>query len=83
MTIQYKGKNIEEERKDPEAWIWYDEDNKKETDKADKVIEILEAKGWKCYNEDGFTIIPLYFGRDEYLDLVYDYKKAKKVVHAR
>lgn len=28
MTIEYKGKNLEECRKDPEAWIFYDETKK-------------------------------------------------------
>lgn len=83
MTIQYKGRNIEEERKNPEAWIWYDEDNKEETKKADDLAELLKKEGWKCFCEEGFITIPLYWGKDEYLDLVYDYKKAKKVVHAR
>ena len=80
MTIQYKGRNIEEERKNPEAWIWYDEE---ETKKADDLAELLKKEGWKCFCEEGFITIPLYLGKDEYLDLVYDYKKAKKVVHAR
>lgn len=83
MTIQYKGENKEEDRTHPEAWIWYDEDNKEITEKASKLIEILESKRWECFNEDGFTIVPLYLGRYDYENLLWDYKEVKKAVGVR
>ena len=83
MTIEYKGKNLEEGRRNPEAWIFYDETKKAESEKADKLIEILESKGWKCVSEEGWIIVHVDFGRDEYDDLVWDYKEAKKAVRIR
>lgn len=78
MTIQYFGKNLKEDRNHPEAVIFYDENNDKEEEKMGRLIEILGGMGWECFSEYGSTAIPLYNGKDEYLQLVEDYKEAKK-----
>ncbi len=83
MTIEYKGKNLEEDRKRSEAWIFYDETNKKESEKADKLIEILESKGWECGSEEGWIVVLLPFEKYDYNRLLYDYKMAKKALRIR
>ncbi len=82
MTIEYRGKNAEEERDYREAYICYDETKAKEQEKADKVFEILEDLGWKIYQEEGCAYIPVY-DKDEYLELVEDYKRAKKMIKCK
>ena len=76
MTIQYFGKNLEEDRKYPEAQICYDEN--REEERANKLIDILKDMGWNCVSECEVVVIPLYNGKDEYLQLVKDYKEVKK-----
>ncbi len=83
MTIEYKGRNLEEGRKNPEAWIFYDETKKAESEKADKLIEVLESKGWECPSEEGWIIVPLPFEKYDYNRLLYDYKMGKKALRIR
>ena len=74
-------KNSEEKRRNPEGWIFFDEI--KESEKASKLMEILESNRWECFCEEGWIVIPLYFGRDQYNDLLWDYKAAKRTIGAR
>ncbi len=83
MTIEYRGRNLKEDRKIPEAWIFYDEEIESEEEKSNKLAEILESEGWECACEYGWITIPLDLGKIQYYDLVSDYKDAKKAVGAR
>ena len=79
MTIEYKGRNKEENRNHCEAWIMCDEDNKKEEEKKDKICEIIKENGWEVFNEYGWAVVRV-FDKEDYRDLVEVYKKAKKSV---
>lgn len=81
MNIEYIGRHNEfYNNKQPFAYINYDE--KKEEAKADKVFEILKARGWTLFVEYGSACIWL-IDKDEYSFLVEDYKQAKKKVGVR
>lgn len=75
MKIEYKGINTEEGRNYREAYITYDE--KKEQKKAGKIFDILTEKGWKVEQEEECAVIRVS-DKDDYNELVKDYKKAKK-----
>ena len=75
MTIEYRGKNKEEDRKYCEAYISYEETTEQE--KADKVFAVLIEKGWKVEQEEECATIRVY-DKTEYKELVKDYKQAKK-----
>lgn len=79
MKIEYKGKNVEEDRKRPEAWITYNEDNKKNQKKAYKIIMVLQRFGWNLVAEDGWIIVNIC-DKEDYKTLVEDYKKAKEYI---
>lgn len=79
MMIEYRGKNKKEDRNHCEAWITYDEDNKKEQGKVDKICEIIAENGWKVFSEYGWIVIRVC-DKEDYRDLVEVYKKAKKEV---
>lgn len=80
MTIEYRGRNLSEGRKHPEAWIFYNDESQAEEKKMDKLIEMLIGMGWECFNEYGMTVIPLYNGKTEYEELLQDYKEGKKMI---
>ena len=77
MRIDYRGKNLEENRDYCEAIISYDET--KEEELADDIYDILVRKGWTLECEYGMICVGLY-NRDEYNELLEDYKKAKRGV---
>lgn len=79
MKIEYKGRNLEENRNYREAWIEYDDTKKSEEEKADKIAKILEEKGWKVACEYGWIGIRVY-DKEEYQEVVEDYKEAKKKI---
>lgn len=79
MTIEYRGRNKEENRNHCEAWILYDEDNKKEEEKVVKICETITKEGWEVFADYGFIVIKV-FDKEDYRDLVEVYKKAKKEV---
>lgn len=74
MRIEYRGKNVEEDRNYREAYICYDEN--KEQEKADKIFNKPEKIGWKIEQEEGCASIPVY-DKEEYLNLLSDYRKIK------
>ena len=80
MTIEYKGKNIGEGRKNPEAYITYDKNI--EQKKADRVFYYLKGNGWrKVKKKVGYIVIPLVH-KDEFFTLVSQYKIAKKLAES-
>ena len=79
MKIQYLGKSDRFERC---AVISYDEDNKKEEELNDRIVDFLEKMtSYKISCEMGCTIIAVDNMAD-YKDLVVEYKKAKKTFTA-
>ena len=82
MTIEYRGRNKEENRNHCEAWILYNEDNKKEEEKVVKICEIIKKEGWEVFSDYVFIVIRV-FDKEDYRDLVEVYKKAKKALYSQ
>lgn len=82
MTIEYRGRNKEENRNHCEAWILYNEDNKKEEEKVVKICELIKKEGWEVFSDYGFIVIKV-FDKEDYRDLVKVYKEAKKALYSQ
>lgn len=78
MTINYYGKNEYYTKRC--AIISYDDENKTETILNDRIVDYLEKMtGYKISCEMGCTIIEVD-NRDDYKELVAEYKAAKKML---
>ena len=75
--IQYLGKNLDEGRRHPEAYFYYD--GEKEQEKADKVFDLLESYGYEVIQEEECASIAVD-NKYEYSQILKDYKYAKKAV---
>ena len=78
MRCWYIGKS--EEHPMREAYVEYEG---YEEEKFNRIVEIMDNKGWKFYCEEECATV-LVFDRDEYTeDFLPDWKAAKKEVGAR
>lgn len=80
MFIEYRGRNIEKGINYRCANMWYDA--KKEQEKADKIFKILRDIGWEILEEEEVGWIIVY-DKEEYQEVLEDYKKAKKMLRCK